>query len=117
LHSEENGMVLGLENKFWAKFMSNQPAKYWPGLLHYANGQEASCRILLLVPEFRKDEVQKHIRGQQLDKKCIVLFWDHLREDLAEVAKRDRSEVAAAAFFLDEYVKRQVLEVRIDFSP
>lgn len=112
---EESGMVIGLENKFWAQFTPNQPAKYWPGLVAKA-GAEASCRIVVLVPELRKEEVEIHIRSQQLTDKCIVLFWDHLRTDLAEIMRRDRSEVAAVAFFLDEYVKKQVLEVQINIS-
>lgn len=112
---EESGMVIGLENKFWAQFTPNQPAKYWPGLIAKA-GAEASCRIVLLVPEAREEEVENHIRSQQLTDKCIILFWDHLRTDLSEVVRRDRSEVAAVAFFLGEYVKKQVLEVQISFS-
>lgn len=113
---EESGMVIGLENKFWAQFTGNQPAKYWKGLVEKAKGQESSCRIVLLVPQARQSEVDLHIRSQKLNEKCILLFWDHIREDLAEVIRRDRSEVAAAAFFLDEYVKEQVLEIQIDFS-
>ncbi|HVX15909.1 MAG TPA: PD-(D/E)XK nuclease family protein [Pirellulales bacterium] len=111
---EEAGMVLGLENKFWANFTPNQPKKYWGDLVRLARNDEASCRLVILVPARRHDEIKDHLKAQGIEQKCCILFWDDLRHDFADVAQRERTEVAAAALFLDEYVQRQVLTIQID---
>ncbi len=114
---ENRGMVLGLENKFWANFTENQPKKYWGDLVSLAENVEANCRLLLLVPRLRASEIAEHLREQEVQSKCAILYWEDIQEDLREVARRDRTEVAAAAIFLDEYVGRQVLDTVIDILP
>ena len=107
---EGSGVVLGVENKFWANFTDNQPKKYWGDLVKLQEYKdESSCRLVLLAPEVRRDEITKHIKAQGIEQKCCILSWEDVRKDLKKVACKDRSEIAAAAFFLDEYVGRQVL--------
>lgn len=110
-------MVLGLENKFWASFTDNQPKKYWLDLVRMANRDESYCRLVLLAPRARKDEIETHLVKQQIEKKCCALYWEDLKKDLAVVADGDRREVAVAAQFLAEYIERQVLDVEIDIRP
>jgi hypothetical protein len=114
---EEAGMVLGIENKFWANFTIDQPRKYWQGLVNFAKRDESSCRLLLLFPKARHDEMCSHLDSQEIERKCAILHWEDIQLDLREVARRDRTEVAAAAIFLDEYVERQVLDINIEISP
>ena len=51
---ENAGMVLGLENKFWASFTPAQPKKYWDDLLNLANKDRSYCRLVMLVPKARE---------------------------------------------------------------
>lgn len=112
---EASGVVLGIENKFWASFTDDQPKKYWQPLVTMSGNRPDSCRLVLLVPKQRDVEIWKHLEAQQIEKNCCLLFWNDLVADLTEVACKDRTEVAAAAVFLKEYVDRQVIATQLCF--
>ena len=112
---ESDAAVIGLEAKFGAQFQQGQPKKYLEGVkrragaLKQVRGREQVQEFLVvLAPESRKSEIERHIKEQGEQENCVFLGWGGVLEKF-ETYRKEKGLGIVDSFLLNQvsqYVRK-----------
>lgn len=112
---ESDNCFLAIENKIWARFESNQPAKYSSIVEEKSakkfNGDATCYRLIVIAPSQRNGEIEKHLEKQkkELNDECIVVTWQNIQEEmLRKLEGKASRRVQVVAELLDEFIEQQI---------
>ena len=112
---ESDAAVIGIEAKFGAQFQEGQPKKYLEGVkrragaLKQARGREQVQEFLVvLAPESRKSEIEKHLKENGEKENCVFLGWGGVLEKF-ETYRKEKGLGIVDSFLLNQvsqYVRK-----------
>lgn len=120
---KEISFVAALEVKLWAAFTPDQPAKYLNTLKRLVvNADVSRLAIIVLAPDERKDDVEKHLKEQEtkllLTPGCLWNWqWSDIRNDLMRVTQEESTSISLVAKWLLRFLKVRLGETTLQGTP
>jgi len=130
---ETDDAVVGIENKFNASFQAGQPAKYLADMRKRAEDltklreREFMYMVIVLAPESRQTEIERHIGSSGLAEQCCFVSWQNV---LRQFDKRRTAIDPGDSYLLGEfeefiksstgfpsYMKRAIPHLRRHWEP
>ena len=112
---ETDDAVIGIENKLFAGWQSDQPVKYLDSLqakgekLQEITGREVRHLLAVLIPKSRVEEVNEKVFGND---RCVLITWQDVLEELGKQSSNLDPLSASIVQSLEEFVLG-----RIGFMP
>ena len=104
---ETDDAVIGIENKLFAGWQSDQPVKYLDSLqakgkkLQEITGREVRHLLAVLIPSFRVKEVNEKVFGND---RCVVITWQDVLSAMGEQSSNLDPSSASILLSLNEFV-------------
>ncbi|MEM9943875.1 MAG: PD-(D/E)XK nuclease family protein [Planctomycetota bacterium] len=110
---EADNCFLAIENKLWAEFQPEQPAKYAEIVKDNSINKfndDSRYRILVIAPEQRKPETKKHFEEQSFDEPPIFVSWESILGLFDSTKGKSSTRVQVISELLCEFVAQQIGE-------
>ena len=108
---EAENCFLAIENKIWAAFQDDQPAKYATILKSYLTEakQLYHYRILLIAPYQLESQIAEILAQQYFEEEPFVVYWQNIQKlMLKPVREHDSARLRIIAELLDEFIDEQI---------